>query len=85
MNAMAASTAPSPVKPSLTNAQLELLGMFDREVPEAVIRDMRRVYTRYLMDIVDQEMDELFDKNGWGEEKIEEWKNGHDRIPYRPE
>ncbi|OAV44641.1 hypothetical protein [Lewinella sp. 4G2] len=70
----------STQSPPLTNAQLELLKMFQHEVPESVILEMRRVLIRHLSEEVDAQMDELFERNDWGEEKVQEWKNGHYRM-----
>lgn len=69
----------------LTNLQLEILNMFQYEVPEEVILEVRRVLVRHLAEEVTKGMDELFEEKGWGEEKLEEWKNEHMRTPYIPE
>lgn len=31
---------------------------------------------------IDRQMDELWNEKSWGDEKIEEWKQGHFRTPY---
>lgn len=80
-----ATTSVDPPAGRLTNAQLEILHMFSEEVPTEVILEMRRVYIRYLDARISTAMDELFEKNGWGDEKIEEWKSTHMRTPYKPQ
>jgi len=62
-----------------TNAQLELLKMFSAKVPAEdweVIRDYAK---KYFAQKATLEMNKLFEENGWGEDKIEEWAGEHMR------
>jgi len=39
--------------------------------------------SKYFAEKASDEMDKLFEQNGWGEEKIEEWGKEHMRTPYK--
>ena len=86
---MASNTQVAPLPPQprtgvLTNAQLEMLKAFSLEVPQEVIDAMHQVYIQYLGQQITEQVDQVFEENEWGEEKLEEWKNAHFRTPYNP-
>lgn len=66
-----------------TKAQRELLKMFSKEIPDADWEAIRDYAKHYFAEKATQEMDKLFEANGWSDEKIEEWANTHMRIPYK--
>ena len=66
----------------LTNLQLELLETFSFELTEEQLLEIRQMLIDYFADKVTSGMDQLFEQNHWGEEKIEEWAEEHMRIPY---
>lgn len=63
----------------LTNLQLELLEVFKYELPEEQIKEIRTLLVEYFAEKVSDEVDGLFEKEGWGKEKIEEWSKEHMR------
>lgn len=63
----------------LTNLQIELLKLYSSNISEAKLKEVKKFLQNLLVEEIDSEMDRLFEENGWGEEKIEEWKNGHYR------
>ncbi len=65
-----------------TQAQLELLRMFSKKFPEKVWLEVKELLSNYFMENAIKEMDNLFEQNGWGEEKINEWATTHMRKPY---
>jgi len=65
-----------------TQPQLELLRMFSKQFPDKVWEEIRDLLSRYFMENATEEMDSLFDKNDWNEDKINEWSNTHMRTPY---
>jgi len=69
--------------PSLSNLQLELLKLFSREVPEQELRDIKLLIANYYAEKASDAMDQLFEKKGWGDEKLKEWENAHLRTPYK--
>jgi hypothetical protein len=65
-----------------TQPQLELLQMFSKQYPEPVWMEIRALLSRFFMEKASTEMDNLFDQNGWTEDKINEWAKEHMRTPY---
>ena len=66
----------------LTNLQLELLETFSFELPEEQLLEIRQMLMDYFADKITTGMDQLFEENNWGEEKIQEWAAEHMRTPY---
>ena len=46
---------------------------------EEELKDLNRLYLRYLDEKVQIELDRLFEERGWDDSRIEEWRNGHYR------
>lgn len=67
----------------LTAAQLDLLKLFSREIPDENRKEIRQLITKYFAEKATAEMDKLFEEKGWGGEKLEEWSKGHMRTPYK--
>lgn len=68
----------------LTNLQLELLRIFSRELTEQQLLEIRALLVNYFSEKISDQMDELWDKNGWTEETMKEWTQEHMRTPYKP-
>ncbi len=66
----------------LTNLQLELLETFSFELPEEQLLEIRQMLIDYFASKITSGMDQLFEDNNWGEEKIQEWATEHMRTPY---
>ena len=66
----------------LTNLQLELLETFSYELSEEQLLEIRQMLMDYFADKITSGMDQLFEENNWGEEKIQEWATEHMRTPY---
>lgn len=69
----------------LTNLQLEILKTFSRPLPENQLLEIKQLLTDYFAKKVDDGVDELFEKHGWGTEKIDEWLGKHSRTSYEKE
>ncbi|GAB3419781.1 hypothetical protein [Niabella aquatica] len=65
-----------------TQPQLELLRMFSRQYPDKVWIEVKDLLSKYFMEKASEEMDNLFEQQGWGEEKIKDWAAEHMRTPY---
>jgi len=65
-----------------TKVQRDLLRMFSHEIPDADWAAIRDFAKRHFAEKATMEMDKLFEENGWGEKKIDEWANTRMRIPY---
>ena len=66
----------------MSNLQLELLRVFDAELSEDQLKEIRSLLAGYFASKVTSEMDALFEEKGWGNEKIEEWSKEHMRTKY---
>lgn len=66
----------------LSNLQLELLRVFNAELSDEQLKEIRSLLADYFAKKVTSQMDTLFDEKGWGEEKIEEWSEEHMRTNY---
>ncbi|TDG37906.1 hypothetical protein EZJ43_02105 [Pedobacter changchengzhani] len=61
----------------LTNVQLELLKLFQFNLPENQLRDIKEMLAKYFATAASNEMDKLWDENNWDENTIDSWKNEH--------
>ncbi|RNL54947.1 hypothetical protein [Pedobacter jejuensis] len=61
----------------LTNVQLELLKLFQYNLPEAQLKDIKIMLANYFSKAASDEMDKLWDENNWDENTIESWKDEH--------
>lgn len=50
----------------LTAAQLDLLKLFSREIPDENWKEIRQLITKYFAEKATAEMDKLFEEKGWG-------------------
>lgn len=66
----------------LTNLQIELLEVFKYDLSEAQLKEIRALLADYFAEKVTHDVDQLFEANGWGAEKIEEWSKEHMRTKY---
>lgn len=66
----------------LTNLQIELLEVFKYDLSEAQLKEIRALLADYFAEKVTHNVDQLFEANGWGAEKIEEWSKEHMRTKY---
>jgi hypothetical protein len=61
----------------LTNVQLELLKLFQYNLPDNQLNDIKEMLTKYFAKSAADEMDKLWDEKNWDENTIESWKNEH--------
>ena len=66
----------------LTNLQMELLEVFKYDLSEAQLKEIRALLADYFAEKVTHDLDQLFEANGWGADKIEEWSKEHMRTKY---
>ena len=68
---------------SLNQAQLQLLDMMSFiKTPEA-LRDLNKVISDYFVKKADEEMTKLWNEGTRNEEKIESFRNIHERTAYK--
>ncbi len=70
---------------SLSNLQLELLRVFNFDLSEEQLQEIRALLADYFANKVTSEIDALFEENEWGEDKIQEWSKEHMRTKYDDE
>ncbi|MGM9477906.1 hypothetical protein ACS5PU_15850 [Pedobacter sp. GSP4] len=61
----------------LTNVQLELLKLFQYNLPDAQLEDIKQMLAGYFAKSASNEMDKLWDDKKWDESTIESWKSEH--------
>ncbi|WP_425420275.1 hypothetical protein [Phaeodactylibacter xiamenensis] len=66
----------------LTNLQIELLEVFKYDLSETQLKEIRALLADYFAEKVTHDIDQLFEAEGWGAEKIEEWSKEHMRTKY---
>lgn len=69
---------------TLSNLQLELLKIFSFDLQEEQLKEIKELLSKYFAEKVTKDIDALFEKNDWGEEKITEWSEEHMRTKYTP-
>ena len=67
----------------LSNLQLEILKTLEYPLPDSQLLEIKRILAKYFLEKMDNELDELFEKNNWDvNEKVNEWLGEHLRTPY---
>lgn len=61
----------------LTNVQLELLKLFQYNLPDSQLNDIKEMLAKYFAKSASEEMDILWDEKNWDDSTIESWKNEH--------
>ncbi|MEM6262123.1 MAG: hypothetical protein AAGI38_06410 [Bacteroidota bacterium] len=70
-----------PLK-KLTNLQLELLQMFEKELPDEQLLEVRDLLSAYFAKKATDEMDKLWEERGWTQQTMDNWLNEHMRTGY---
>jgi hypothetical protein len=72
-----------PSQAKLTNLQHELLRVFKYDLKEDQLVEIKNLLADYFSNKLSHEMDELWKKNNWNEETINQWSKEHMRTPYK--
>ena len=72
------------LKQPLTEAQLELLKLFNRDVDDSDWLEIRRIITHYFADKATRTADKLWGEKGWNDQTMIDWLGSHQRTPYQP-
>ena len=72
-------------KANFTPAQIEVLNAVAHLRTEEEIIGLRQAISNYFFDLVDKEMDKLWESGEWNEQTLEELKHSHYRTPYKSE
>ena len=66
----------------LTNVQIKLLKLFQYNLPEKKLAEIRNMLAKYFAQSATIEINKLWDEKGWGNETMNEWANEHLRKKY---
>ncbi len=66
--------------PALNTAQLEIIKLFDNDLSEKDLRELKQVLIEFLAKKVVEEADKAFDEKGYSAVDIEEWKAEHYKM-----
>jgi hypothetical protein len=59
----------------LTNVQIELLKLFQYNLPENQLAEIKNMLAKYFAQTATAEMDKLWDKNRWDNDTMDKWSN----------
>ena len=62
----------------LSNLQIELLQLYSQNVSEEDLVAIKRILAKYFADNASDEMDRLWEENGWTNETMDEWLKDKD-------
>lgn len=71
-------------KQPLSNAQLELLKLFSRDLAEKDLRDLKRLVVHFLAEKLAVEADNVWEEKKWLAKDMDRLSETHLRTPYRP-
>ena len=61
----------------LTNLQIELLKMFNYDLTENQLRDIKDMLGKYFAETARREADKLWEEQNWTNDTMEQWANEH--------
>jgi hypothetical protein len=61
----------------LSNLQIELLKVFQFDLPDYQLIEIKNILTKYFAKSATAEMDKLWEQNNWSEDTIKAWANEH--------
>ncbi|MGB3586194.1 MAG: hypothetical protein WBA23_06620 [Tunicatimonas sp.] len=63
----------------LTNLQVELLELFQYDLSDSQLEEVRSLLAHYFAEKATQEMDRLWEENDWNEDTMHRWADEHMR------
>ena len=61
----------------LTNVQIELLKLFQYNLPDKQLAEIKNLLARYFAETATEEMDRLWEEKGWNDQTMNDWANEH--------
>jgi hypothetical protein len=61
----------------LTNVQIELLKLFQYNLPEKQLAEIKNMLAKYFAKSATAEMDKLWEENNWDNNTMNDWANEH--------
>jgi len=71
------------VRQPLTSLQLELLKIFERDVPETDLLEIKKFLVQYFAQKAMDLADKVWDRNNWNEQDEDKFLQEHNRTPYK--
>jgi hypothetical protein len=59
----------------LTNVQIELLKLFQYNLPEKQLAEIKNMLAKYFAETATVEMDKLWAENNWTNDEMKQWAN----------
>jgi hypothetical protein len=67
----------------LTNLQLELLKVFQYNLDESQLNEVKELLSEYFLKNIDKEMDKVWKEKNWSDEEMDNILSDHPRTPYK--
>lgn len=67
---------------AFTNFQLELIKLFQMEISNEELNEIKTIIARYLAEKATKDFDDLIVKNGINSEEVTNWQFEHQRVRY---
>jgi hypothetical protein len=61
----------------LTNVQIELLKLFQYNLPEKQLAEIKNILAKYFAKSATSEMDKLWNEQGWDNNTMKNWAKEH--------
>jgi hypothetical protein len=61
----------------LTNLQIELLKLFQYNLPDTQLAEIKNMLAKYFAETATGEMDKLWQENNWNDKTMKDWANEH--------
>lgn len=61
----------------LSNLQIELLKLFQYNLPDKQLSEIKNMLAKYFAKSATAEMDRLWDENDWDNDTIKDWSKEH--------
>jgi hypothetical protein len=61
----------------LTNLQIELLKLFQYNLPDTQLAEIKNMLAKYFAKTATGEMDKLWLENNWDDNTMKDWSNEH--------
>ena len=61
----------------LTNVQIALLKLFQYDLPEEQLAEIKNILAKYFANTASAEMDKLWEKNNWNDDVMKDWAHEH--------
>lgn len=66
----------------MTNLQLEILKIFNYELPDNQLIEIRDILSTYFAKKASDEMDRLWEENNWSDKTMDDWSHERMRTKY---